>query len=62
VALLDTRGLLGRLWDHFPRENVAPVLDVAGRHLVLACVIVIAGFSIGRTLSARSLVKVQREA
>jgi predicted unusual protein kinase regulating ubiquinone biosynthesis (AarF/ABC1/UbiB family) len=62
VALLDTRGLLTRLWDHFPRENVAPVLDVAGRHIVLACLVVVAAFSIGRSLSARSLVKVQREA
>jgi hypothetical protein len=38
------------------------VLDLAGRHLVLACVLMIVAFSAGRSFRARSLVKVQREA
>jgi predicted unusual protein kinase regulating ubiquinone biosynthesis (AarF/ABC1/UbiB family) len=62
VALLDTRGWLARLWEHVPRENIAPVLDVVGRHLMIAALIVVVSFSMGRSLHSRSLVKVQKEA
>lgn len=62
VALLDARGLLARLWALFPRDSVAPVLDIASKHLIVAIVVVVAAFWTGRSLRARSLVKVQREA
>jgi hypothetical protein len=61
IALCDVRGWLARVWEHVPRESIAPLLDVAARHLVLACLLVLAAFSAGRSFRARSLVKVQRE-
>jgi hypothetical protein len=61
VALLDTRGLLGWLWGRLPRESVAPALDVAGAHIVLAVLVTLAASSASRSLRMRSLVKVQRE-
>jgi ubiquinone biosynthesis protein len=62
VALLDTRGALAWVWNRLPRDAVAPLLDVAGRHVILAVVLTLVAFSASRSLRARSLVKVQREA
>lgn len=61
-ALLDERGLLAWLWSRVPRHAVGELLDLTNEHIAVAAAFVLGAIWLNRTLRAKTMVKVQKEA
>ncbi len=62
VALLDRQGWLVRVWDQVPRTAIAPALELVYGHAIVATSALLLCAWAARSLKARTMIKVQKEA